>query len=249
MEENILVSNTSITAITLPAPSQSINIGTTFNIYKTYTNSSIITVIAPTNQQILGDRVSATSYNFGLNQTYLTVTCIANLTTGLTWVARSNGLYPATNLASTISATYTFSTNPVFNDASIPTSKIIDLNINSYNQYYDKASNTLINAAITLASPYYRYYSVSFTTNSFTITIPNPSSALLGMSFTFRRVYASSTGIIRAQCVGGTSLIYSLSNTGLALQAIFNGSTGFSVSLTCMINNSSTPSWFITEFQ
>jgi len=88
---NVLITSTSTTSITLPTPTAN-NIGATFNIYKTYTGSNIISVVAPATQHILGDGVAAASYNFGYNQTYLILTCIAS-TGVITWTARGNGLY------------------------------------------------------------------------------------------------------------------------------------------------------------
>jgi hypothetical protein len=120
--ENVLITKTTTTSITLPTPIAS-NIGCTFNIYKTYTGTSIITVIAPSAQHILADGISSTTYNFGYNQTYLIVTCIAD-TGVITWTARGNNLFLARNDSSTITGTYTFSTNPIFNNNSIPSSAI-----------------------------------------------------------------------------------------------------------------------------
>lgn len=120
--ENVMITSTTTTSITLPTPIAS-NIGSTFNIYKTYTGTSIITVIAPSTQHILADGISSTTYNFGYNQTYLVVSCIAD-TGVITWTARGNNLFLARNDSSTITGTYTFSTNPIFNNNSIPTSAI-----------------------------------------------------------------------------------------------------------------------------
>jgi hypothetical protein len=123
--ENVLITSTTTTSITLPTPTAS-NIGSTFNIYKTYTGTSIITVIAPSTQHILADGISSTTYNFGYNQTYLVVSCIAH-TGVITWTARGNNLFLARNDSSTITGTYTFSTNPIFNNNSIPTTAISGL--------------------------------------------------------------------------------------------------------------------------
>jgi hypothetical protein len=144
--ENVLISSTTTTSITLPTPTAS-NIGSTFNIYKTYTGTSIITVIAPSTQHILADGISSTTYNFGYNQTYLVVSCIAD-TGVITWTARGNNLFLARNDSSTITGTYTFSTNPIFNNNSIPTSAISGLSTG----FVDTTTNQSIGGTKTFTS-------------------------------------------------------------------------------------------------
>ena len=95
-------------------------------IYKTYTGTNIITVIAPAGQSILGNGTSGTTYSFGYNETYITVVCIANTTTGITWAVRSNGWFLSKSQDATVTGALTFTTNPIFNNASIPTSNIIN---------------------------------------------------------------------------------------------------------------------------
>ena len=124
--ENVLITSTSTLAVKLPTPDTVTdkNIGCTFNIYKTYTGTNIITIIAPTGQSILGNGASGTTYSFGYNETYITVVCIDNTSTGVTWSVRSNGWFLSKSQNATVTGALTFSTNPIFNAASIPTTAI-----------------------------------------------------------------------------------------------------------------------------
>jgi hypothetical protein len=50
--------------------------------------------------------------------------CIANTSTGVTWSVRSNGWFLSKSQNATVTGALTFSTNPIFNAASIPTTAI-----------------------------------------------------------------------------------------------------------------------------
>jgi len=173
--ENVLITSTTTTSITLPTPIAS-NIGSTFNIYKTYTGTNIITVIAPSTQHILADGISSTTYNFGYNQTYLVVSCIAD-TGVITWTARGNNLFLARNDPSTITGTYTFSTNPIFNNNSIPTSAISgygttqQIVTNSANVNYPVTFTTLSTGGT--VNPVYGNSNMTYNPSTSILTTPN----------------------------------------------------------------------------
>jgi len=190
--DTVLITSTTTTAIVLPA-STSINVGARFQLYKTYTSTNIISIVAPASCNIIGNATAAASYSFGENETYLIVSCIAG-GTGNTWVAESKGLYLSANSNATITGTYTFSTNPVFNNNAIPTAKVEDIvtRNSTYNNTFvgQNSGNT---SGVVLNSTY-----LGNTTGQITTTGDIDECTLLGKSTDFATAagsYRNSTAI------------------------------------------------------
>ena len=176
--ENVIISTTTTTAIVLPLPDDvsDDNIGSTFTLFKAYYGTSIITIIAPPGHYILGNGVWNTTYIFGLNESFLKVTCINNAL-NKTWAIHSNGWFLSKSDSATVSGTLTFSTNPVFNDASIPTSKIINYGttlqttLNSSNVNYPVCFTTLSSGGT--LNGMYGNASLYYNPSTSIMTVPN----------------------------------------------------------------------------
>ena len=114
-------------------------------------------------------------------------------------------------------------------------------NLSVLGQHTNSAYNTLITSnTFTISQPYYQYYSISpssITTDVITLTLPEPSESLLGLTLTFRLV-SNSHPIL----VNSSQTLYDLTNSSTT---ILLHTTNKVVTITIMPTNSTTYNWYI----
>jgi hypothetical protein len=82
--ENVIITSSSVNAITLPTISSSSQIGATFTFKKAYTGGlTAITITGGTSQDIIANNATANTYSFTSSQSFLKIVCIA--TSGNVW--------------------------------------------------------------------------------------------------------------------------------------------------------------------
>lgn len=105
--EHIIVGNNTVENIYLPTPVTP-NIGTRFTFVKSYSPPVAVSIISSSGLTILSSNANATSYDFGVNQTFVTLICTD--ITGTAWVVSSeqNAHGPITTTNGIINVDYNF---------------------------------------------------------------------------------------------------------------------------------------------
>ena len=126
MSENIEIDSTTTSAINLPTPSAE-NVGTKWYIYKKYTDYIQVDINPPASQNIFADQQFLGTYYLDNHQMYVTIVCVGSSTAvGATnYIAESTALFMQPNINANITGVYTFQTDPVFNNNSIPNEAVI----------------------------------------------------------------------------------------------------------------------------